>query len=93
MTSRTAMLHVRVDNDVKEQATLALTAIGLSMSVAVRLFLRRVVIEQAFPLELKLPEGQTPVGKDELEAMRASHRARSATCNALFADLGKNSGQ
>lgn len=81
MTTSTSMLHVRVDNDIKEQATLALTAMGLSMSVAVRLFLRRVAIEQSFPLELKVPEGQTPVGRDERQAMRASHRAHSATCN------------
>jgi DNA-damage-inducible protein J len=32
---------------------------GLSMWDAVRLFLRRVVIDQAFPLELKGPHVQT----------------------------------
>jgi DNA-damage-inducible protein J len=32
---------------------------GLSMWEAVRLFLRRVVIDQAFPLELKGPHVQT----------------------------------
>ena len=93
MTARTSMLHVRVDDDVKEQATQALTAMGLSMSDAVRLFLRSVVIDQAFPLELKVPNVQARVAMDEWRAMMANCRARFATSNALFADLEKNSGQ
>ena len=37
----------------------ALNTMGLSVSDAVRLFLRRVVIDQAFPLELKVPNSET----------------------------------
>nr|WP_181375604.1 type II toxin-antitoxin system RelB/DinJ family antitoxin [Polaromonas sp. E3S] len=62
------MLHIRVDDDTKEQVTQALTAMGLSMSDAVRLFLRRVVIDQAFPLELKVPTAQTRAGSVALPA-------------------------
>ncbi len=93
MATHTSMLHIRVDDDIKEQATQALTAMGLSMSDAVRLFLRRVVIDQAFPLELKVPNAQTRAAMDESRAMMASRRARFATSDALFADLEKNSGQ
>lgn len=46
MTAST-MIHVRVDNEVKAQATEALEAMGLSVSDAVRFFLKRVVAEQA----------------------------------------------
>ena len=93
MATHTSMLHIRVDDDIKEQATEALTAMGLSMSDAVRLFLRRVVIDQAFPLELKVPNAQTRAAMDESRAMMASRRARFATSDELFADLEKNSGQ
>ena len=93
MAAHTSMLHVRVDDDVKEQATRALAAMGLSMSDAVRLFLHRVVIDQAFPLELKVPNVQTRVAMDESRAMMANRRAHFATSNALFADREKNSGQ
>ncbi len=48
MSAQTSMLHIRVDDDIKDQATQALSAMGLSMSDAVRLFLRRVVVDQAF---------------------------------------------
>jgi DNA-damage-inducible protein J len=40
MAEHSSMLHVRVDDDTK-----ALAAMGLSVSEAVRLFLRRVVID------------------------------------------------
>lgn len=48
------MLHVRIDADTKTLATEALAAMGLSVSEAVRLFLRRVVIDQGLPLEMKV---------------------------------------
>ena len=84
MTAQTSMLHIRVDDDIKEQATQALTAMGLSMSDAVRLFLRRVVVDQAFPLELKVPNAETRAAMEE-------SRTRFANADAVFADLEKNS--
>ena len=91
MTAQTSMLHIRVDDDIKEQATQALTAMGLSMSDAVRLFLRRVVIDKAFPLELKVPNAETLTAMDESRAMMAKRRTLFASSDALFADLEKNS--
>ena len=93
MATQTSMLHIRVDDDIKEQAIEALAAMGLSVSDAVRLFLRRVMIDQAFPLELKVPNAQTRAAMDESRTMMASRRARFATSDELFADLEKNSGQ
>lgn len=83
------MLHVRVDDETKAQATEALAAMGLSMSDAVRLFLHRVVVDQAFPLELKVPNADTRAAMEESRSMMASRRARFATAGALFDDLEK----
>ena len=91
MTVQTSMLHIRVDDDIKEQATQALTAMGLSVSDAVRLFLRRVVIDQAFPLELKVPNAETLAAMEESRTMMVQRRARFASADELFADLEKNS--
>ena len=91
MTAQTSMLHIRVDDDTKEQATQALTAMGLSMSDAVRLFLRRVVIDQSFPLELKVPNAETLAAMEESRAMMVQRRARFASADELFANLEKNS--
>ena len=57
--AQSSMLHIRVDDETKTQATEALAAMGLSMSDAVRIFLKRVVNDQAFPLELKVPNAET----------------------------------
>ena len=93
MTAQTSMLHIRVDDDIKEQATVALSAMGLTMSDAVRLFLRRVVVDQAFPLELKVPNTETLAAMEESRALLAMGRAGFATPDKLLADLEKNSSQ
>ena len=74
MATQTSMLHIRVDDDIKEQATAALTTMDLSVSDAVRLFLRRVVGDQAFPLELKVPNVETQAAMTESRAMMANRR-------------------
>lgn len=90
MPAQTSMLHVRIDEHVKTQATQALEAMGLSMSEAVRLFLHRVVAEQAFPLELKVPNAQTLAAMQESRAMMAARKARFTSAQELFNDLEKN---
>jgi DNA-damage-inducible protein J len=89
MNARTSMLHVRIDDETKEQATEALEAMGLSVSDAVRLFLKRVVADQAFPLELKVPNAETRAAMAEADEIAARHRARFATADDMFAELEK----
>ncbi len=76
---------------MKAQATQALAAMGMSVSDAVRLFLHRVVVDQAFPLELKVPNEETRMAMEESRAMMAARSARFASADALFDDLEKNS--
>lgn len=93
MATHTSMLHVRVDDETKERATVALGAMGLSVSDAVRLFLRRVVVDQAFPLELRVPNAETRSAMAEAEEIAQTRRARFATADELFADLEKARGK
>jgi DNA-damage-inducible protein J len=93
MNARTSMLHVRVDDDTKEQATAALDAMGLSVSDAVRIFLKRVVADQAFPLELKVPNAVTRAAMAEADEMIAEGKARFKNADQLMADLEKGGGQ
>ncbi len=75
----TTMLHVRVDDETKVQATEALAAMGLSVSEAVRICLKRVVAEQAMPFEPKVPTAETRAAMDESRAIIRAHRARFAS--------------
>jgi DNA-damage-inducible protein J len=84
------MLHIRVDETLKQEAVQALEAMGLSLSDAVRLLLKRVASEQAWPLELKVPNATTVAAMKEARAM-AIHRSRFADARAMFVALENSS--
>lgn len=52
MPAQTSMLHVRVDDQLKAQATDALAGVGLTLSDAVRILLTRVATEGGMPAGL-----------------------------------------
>lgn len=91
MTAHTTMLHVRIDQETKVRASETLEAMGLTVSDAVRLFLHRVVADQAFPVELKVPNAETRAAMAEADEMIRTHRARYATADELFAALDQTS--
>ncbi len=88
----TSMLHVRMDNKVKAKAAKALAAMGLSASDAVRLLFHRIVADQAFPLELKVPNAGTRAAMAEANRIIRSRKARFRNAGGLIASLEKNSG-
>lgn len=86
---RSTMLHVRVDAETRQQAADALASMGLTISDAVRILLRRVVDDQALPLELKVPNAETRTAMEEARALAQSARFDSG--RALIADLKETS--
>ena len=87
----TTMVHVRVDEKIKAQATETLTAMGLSVSDAVRVFLMRVVADQQMPFALKVPNLETRAAMAEADKLARTRGARFGTATELFDDLEKNS--
>lgn len=87
----TKMIHVRVDEQIKAQATETLAAMGLSVSDAVRVFLMRVVADKQMPFALKVPNVETRAAMAEAEDIANTRRARFGTATELFDDLEKNS--
>ena len=87
----TTMVHVRIDEQVKAQATETLATMGLSVSDAVRVFLMRVVAEKQLPFTLKAPNAETRAAMTEADGIVSKRRARFATAKALFNDIEKNS--
>jgi DNA-damage-inducible protein J len=51
------------------------------------------VADQAFPLELKVPNAETRSAMAEAEEIVRTRHARFATADELFADLEKASGK
>ena len=85
--TNSAMLHVRIDDDTKAQGNAVLDAIGLTAADAVRLLYKRLIAEQAFPLELKVPNQATQAAMAEAQTMIRAREARFATADDLIASL------
>ena len=47
-------IAVRVDDDLKKEATAIFNELGLDMTTAVKLFLKRCVLTRSIPFEVKL---------------------------------------
>ncbi|WP_375380923.1 type II toxin-antitoxin system RelB/DinJ family antitoxin [uncultured Sphingomonas sp.] len=84
---QTTMLHVRLDDEVKARGNAALAAMGLTAADAVRLLYHRIVVDQAFPLELKVPNAATLAAMVEADAMIAERTARFGDGEAMVAAL------
>lgn len=93
MKKKSSMLHVRMDSEMKREAMAALAAIGLTASEAVRLLFHRIAVDQALPLELKVPNAQTRRAMAEVDDMVKTRKARFASADEMFATLEEASGQ
>jgi DNA-damage-inducible protein J len=79
------IVRSRIDADTKRRAASALTAMGLTISDAIRLLLLRVADEKRLPFDVKVPNAESRRAMTEL---RAGKGKRSDTAAALFEDLG-----
>lgn len=91
MTTSSTMLHIRIDEKIKQDAQLAFQAMGISMPEAIRLFLTRVIAEQAIPFQVKVPNKTTLAAMQEVEQIIQEKKARFHHSDDLFHDLEKNS--
>jgi DNA-damage-inducible protein J len=66
-------LNVRIEEEIKVKASRILEASGLTASSAVRLFLLRVIEDEALPFDLPRPNAKTR------RAIKAANRGRLKT--------------
>lgn len=52
MENKTSAINIQVDSNVKKEATMVLSELGLSMSSAINLFLKQVVKKNGIPFEV-----------------------------------------
>ena len=85
-----AMIQVRVDDDLKVQATKVFEELGLDLSTAIRMFLKRSVMCKGIPFGMIINEERKPATK-ALEAMRRSQeRAKeNGTCNLTLDEINE----
>ena len=85
MNAPSDIVRARIDSATKASASAALAAMGLSVSDAIRMLLRRVADEQRLPFDVMVPNAETRAAIVELEAGKGQ---RFKTAEALFDDLG-----
>ena len=62
-----ATVTARVDENVKKEAETLFKKMGLNMSTAMNMFLKKCILEQGIPFELKVPNRETRKVLDEVE--------------------------
>ena len=66
----TAPTQIRIDSDIKKQATSLFNTLGLDMSGAVNLFLHQCVLRGGLPFSVEIPD----YNKATLDAMEEAKR-------------------
>jgi DNA-damage-inducible protein J len=81
-----AVVRARIDEQIKEEASAVLAAMGLTVSDAFRIMLTRIAHEKALPFEQLIPNATT------IAAMKESRRGKleTVTLNELQAVLDAN---
>lgn len=80
-----AVVRARINEDIKEEATVVLASMGLTVSDAFRLMLTRVAREKALPFEPLIPNEET------IQAMKEAREGKKlesfGSVEDLMADL------
>jgi DNA-damage-inducible protein J len=72
-----SVVRARINEEIKEEASAVLAAMGLTVSDAFRLLLTRVAREHALPFDPLIPNDVT------IEAMKAARRGELFTVNSI----------
>jgi len=65
--SKNTNINIRTTEDIKKNAGIILTGLGLNMSSAVNLFLKQVINYRGIPFDLRLPNKETLHAMDDIE--------------------------
>ena len=98
--AKSANLYARIEPDLKEQAEMILSALGIPASNAITMFYKQIVLNNGLPFEVKLPEHPLDVsrmteaqfeaklekGYEDIEA------GRTIPADRAFADIRKELG-
>lgn len=94
--AKTGNLYARIEPDVKEQAEAILDTLGISVSSAINMFYRQIILQRGIPFSMKLPDldrmtaaeldAELEKGYEDLVAGRVKPAAQA------FADIRRDYG-
>lgn len=65
----TSLIQVRIDNDLKTKANQIFSDLGLDISSAIRMFLKRSVLENGIPFSMILPPDKNDLNLNAVQAL------------------------
>lgn len=73
----TTKINVSVDERTKKEVEILLDEMGLNMTTAINIYLKRILMEQSIPFEVsaKTPNATTIAAMDEFEEMKKNPEA------------------
>ena len=77
-----AVINIRVNDEVKKEAEIIFKSLGLNMSVAMNLFLKKCINENGIPFDLKLPNNETIEALEETNKILNGDIERKSYKNA-----------
>ena len=80
MSATTISFSVRTDPALKKQAETFLANVGLTMSSAINLYLRKIVLEQRIPFEISLP----PMSPESQQALLEAEELKKPGVGKVF---------
>lgn len=83
-----ATIEIDVDESILKEAEKALHSIGMDVSIAVNVFLRRVAIEKGFPMSMTAPvSNQKELAAVSEEPLTKEHMYSTRTNNTITRDM------
>lgn len=82
-TLKSADIRFRIESDLKDNAVEVLNNCGLTISEAMRLFLRQVVATQGMPFDIRVPSEKTQRAMQEATQIEQRFDSMEAAFEAL----------
>ena len=82
-------INIRIDKQIKKEATELFEDLGLDMSTALNLFLRKSIAYGGIPFEIRKPNADTLAAMEEVEQIKSGKlkAKRYNNLNEMFSDL------
>ena len=89
-----ATINIRVDDDVKQKAATLFADLGMDLSTAVNVFLRKSIMTDGIPFELRreTPNAETLAALEELRQIQSGkiHAKMYSDIDAMFEELDRD---
>jgi len=83
----TTTIQARIDAGSKKQASKILNCLGLSMSAAIALYMRQIILRHGIPFEIEIPNELTAKVLSKSKKGRGLHK--TASVDKLFKELNR----